>query len=265
MSVKRGQLVKLTYEDREFEVIVIDPDGIGKGQPSLGFGLGMMDKHAGLPQSTASGWIKEGHRATTDKGLETPTGKSFGVIEVDGLDGNQYSVLEVSDWVSVAGEALKAKGKRKIADSTKEKLIDFLTWFATKGFYADAYTVLKGTYTLKDSRVLSEWMEARISGKHKRNKYTDFLQSLGCEGYDYACWTNCVYEGLFGKTAREMRQLWEVVEGSKLIARNYISKVDGLKAVAYCENQVIELFHEDLSQAHNDAIKFAKKKFKLES
>lgn len=47
----------------------------------------MMDKHAGLPQSTSSGWIKEGHRANEEKSLESPTGNLFRVIEVKGDDG----------------------------------------------------------------------------------------------------------------------------------------------------------------------------------
>lgn len=261
IKVKSGQKITVVYEDREFEVIVIDPNGLGDGQPSLGFGLSMMDNHAGLPQSTSSGWIKESHRATAEKCLEAPTGKVFKVIEVIGLDGNQYSVLEISDCVSVIGEALKAKGKRKVSDSTKEKLVDFLTWFATKSLYAEAYVALKGTYTARDSRSVSNWMMVRLSGKVKRTKYTDFLKEQGCKNVEYAIWTNYIYEGLFGKTAKEMKQLWEVVEGSSSIARNYISEEEGLKAVAHCENLVVELFIDDLKEAHDDAISNALRKF----
>lgn len=259
--IKKGQKIIVTYEEREFEVIVIDPNGLGQGQPSLGFGLTMMDTHAGLPQSTSSGWIKDSHRATSEKSLEAPTGATFRVIEVNGVDGNKYLVLEISDWVAVAGEALKAKGKRKLSDSTKEKLINFLTWFATKGLYAETYVALKGNYTTKDSRSVSNWMMVRLAGKYKRNKYTDFLQQRGCEGADYAIWTNYIYEGLFGKTAKEMKQLWEVVEGSQTIARNYISEEDGLKAIAHCENLTVELFINDLEEAHNDAISNTRRKF----
>ena len=97
MVVKRGQRILVAYEDREFEVIVIDPNGLGKDQPSLGFGLTMMDKHGGLPQSTSSGWIKEGHRTNEEKTLEAPTGKYFRVIEIQGDDGNNLLVLEISD------------------------------------------------------------------------------------------------------------------------------------------------------------------------
>jgi hypothetical protein len=261
MSVKRGQKILVTYEDREFEVVVIDPNGLGKDQPSLGFGLTMMDKYGGLPQSTSSGWMKEGHRTNEEKTLEAPTGKSFRVIEIQGDDGNNLLVMEISDWVAVAGEALKAKGKRKISDSTKEKLIDFLTWFATKGLYAEAYVALKDVYTARDSRSVSSWMMARLSGVPKRNKYTDFLKEKGCEGIDYALWTNYIYEGLFGKTVKEMKQFWAVVDGEKRIARNYISEEDGLKAIAHCENLVVELYVDDLKEAHDDAISNALRKF----
>ena len=53
-SVKRGQVFPLPYEGREFEVIVIDPNGLGKGQPSIGLGFSMVDKYVGLPDSTLS-------------------------------------------------------------------------------------------------------------------------------------------------------------------------------------------------------------------
>lgn len=260
--VKKGQRITVTYEDREFEVIVIDPNGLGKDQPSLGFGQNMMEKHGGLPQSTSGTWISKGNREQGNKTLKTPTQKEFRVIEVLGIDNNIYTVLEISDWVAVAIEALKAKGKNKISDAVRDKLLDFLGWFAVKGLYADAYTQLKGNYNKRDSRAVSNWMMARLEGKVKRNKYTDFLKEQGCKSMDYAFWTNYVYEGLFGKTAKEMKQLWSVVEGNNHIARNYISEEDGLKAVAYCENQVVELHIEDLRDSHDDAIYFARRKFK---
>jgi hypothetical protein len=257
MAVCVGQKVDVDYEGRSFEVIVIDPNGLGKGQPSLGFGLTMMDEHGGLPQSTASGWLKR-----DDGVLESPVGNLFKAFEVQGLDGQDYVVLEISDWVAVAGDALKAKGKKRLKDVTRDKLIDFLTWFATKGLYAEAYAQLKGAYTAKDSRALSTWMMARLEGKIKRNKYTDFLQNQGCkEWYEYANWTNRIYEGLFGKTAKEMKQIWEVVEGSKRVARNYISQEDGLRAVAHCENLAVELYVDDLKEAHEDAISNTRRKF----
>lgn len=255
MTIKRGQLIKLNFEGREFEVIVIDPNGLGKSQPTVGFGFRMMEKHAGLPEPTLSQWLK-GDSNNEVLELKPPSGNAFRVIQI-----NDYIVVEASDWVALAIDVLKKPGK--VRKSTKEKLLDFLGWFAVKGFYADAYAALKGAYTAKDSRVLSAWMEARLAGKRKRNKYTDFLQGHGCVSDDYAYWTDYVYLGLFNMQAWQMKRFWKLMEGDSSIGRNYIPEVEGLEAVAYCEKQVIELFHADLQQAHDDAIAFAKRKFKL--
>lgn len=265
--IQAGQVIPLNFESREFVVIVLDPDGLGKNQPSIGFGFRMMEKYGGLSESTLSDWTTvesgfEGDRNNANKILKPPSGNTFRVTEIDGLDGNQYLVLEVSDWVAVAADVLKKPGKVK--KPALNGLIDFLSWFAVKGFYADAYAVLKGVYTEADSRAVSAWMQSRLAGITRRNRYTKFLQKQGCEEwYEYANWTDYVYKGLFGMKKKQMVETWELVEGSKTIGRNYIPEPEGLDAVAYCENQVIELFYGDLRQAHDDAIAFAKKKFDL--
>ena len=267
-KVKKGQIVNLDYEDREFEVIVIDPHGLGKNQPSIGFGFRMMDKHSGLSESTISDWVSkesvfDSERNIEYKPLKPPSGNIFRVTEIFGLDGNKYSVLEVSDWVALVVDVLDKPGK--VRKPTQRNLIKFLSWFAVKGLYADAYTLLKGQYTEADNRMLSAWMRSRLQGIAHRNNYTVFLQQQGCnEGYEYANWTNYVYLGLFGMKKSDMLEQWELIEGNKSIGRNYIPEVEGLEAVAYCERQVIDLFHSHLKQAHDDAISFAKKKFKLD-
>ena len=195
--------------------------------------------------------------------MKLPSGNTFRVSAITGLDNNEYLVLEVSEWVAVAADVLKTP--KKVKKPTLNNLVDFLSWFAVKGFYADAYANLKGSYTEADSRAVSAWMQVRLAGISLRNKYTQFLQQQGCEEwYEYANWTNCIYEGLFGMKKSDMVKQWEVVEGNKRIGRNHIPEVEGLEAVAYCEKQVIELMHIDLKQAHDDAINFAKKKFKLD-
>jgi len=261
MRVERGQIVNVEFENREFEAIVIDPNGLGTNQPSIGFGFTMMARHGGLPQSTSSQWV-EGHPNTGDECLKLPSGNSYKVIRIFGLNNNEYFVLEVSDWVDVAVDVIK--NPSKVRKPTKDKLVDFLRWFAVKGFYADAYATLKGSYTKADKRVLSAWVQARLGGITKRNEYTNFLHEQGCtKGFQYAKWTDYLYSGLFGMKKKKMIEVWDLVEGNKHIGRNYIPKVEGLKAVAYCEKQVIELFHSDLEQAHNDAIAYAKRRFTL--
>ena len=270
-KIKKGQLITLNYEGREFEVIVIDPNGLGRNQPSVGFGLRMMAKNGGIPVQTLSDWVTkesevEGVRQNEPRFLKLPSGNAFRVSAIIGLDNNEYLVLEVSEWVAVAADILKTpKNKKKPTPATLNNLVDFLSWFAVKGFYADAYANLKGAYTEADSRAVSAWMQVRLAGISLRNKYTQFLQQQGCEEwYEYANWTNYVYLGLFGMKKSDMVEQWDVVEGSKRIGRNHIPEVEGLEAVAYCERMVLELFHNDLEQAHKDAISFAKKKFKLD-
>lgn len=266
-SVKRGQVFPLPYEGREFEVIVIDPNGLGKGQPSIGLGFSMVDKYVGLPDSTLSDWVLEklssdSLRNEIEKWLKTPSGNLYRLSEIPGTDGNLYFVLEVAEWVTLIVDVLDKPGK--VRKTTQRKLINFLSWFAVKGLYADAYAFLKGKYTEADSRTVSAWMMARLLGIAHRNNYTAFLDSKGCtEGYEYANWTNYIYLGLFGMKKSDMLEQWELVEGSKNIGRNYIPEIEGIEAVAYCERQVIDLFHFDLKQAHDDAIAYAKKKFNL--
>ena len=267
MVIKKGKLIKLDFEGRDFEVIVIDPNGLGKDQPSIGFGFRMMEKHAGLPEQTSSNWVMEESGIGVDpnnppKYLKVPSGNVYRLTQITGLDKKPYLVLEVSEWVTLVVDVLDKPGK--VRKPTQRNLVRFLSWFAVKGIYADAYALLKGKYTDADSRTLSAWMRSRLEGIAHRNNYTAFLQRCGCqEGYEYANWTNYIYLGLFGMKKADMLDQWELVEGDKDIGRNYIPEVEGLEAVTYCERQVIELFHADLRQAHDDAIGFARRKFNL--
>lgn len=262
-KIKTGQKITLSFESREFEAIVIDPNGLGKNQPSVGFGFNMMERHAQLPNSTSNNWLLEGVPNPGEKSLKTPSGELYRVSQITGEDKNEYLVLEVSEWVSLAADVIKKKGK--IGKKAFNGLVDFLSWFAVKGFYADAYSQLKGSYTEADSRSVSAWMTSRLAGISRRNNYTRFLQQQGCEEwYEYAKWTNYVYRGLFSMDKSQMTEKWELVEGDINIGRNYIPQAEGLEAVAYCEKQVIELFYSDLKQAHDDAIRFARRKFQLD-
>ena len=57
---KKGQLITIEFEGREFKAIIIEPNGLGKDQPSIGFGFNMMERHAQLPSSTSNNWLLEG-------------------------------------------------------------------------------------------------------------------------------------------------------------------------------------------------------------
>ena len=254
--MKSGDRVSLKYEGREFDVIIIDPHGLGEDQPSVGFGFRMAEKYAGIPNDTLSRWVLE---SGVDKSLQAPSGRTFRVLDILASDNNTYSVVEASDWFVLAVDLLVNPGRT--AKGLKPKLGDFVTWFAVKGFYAEAYVAFKGVYTAKDSRATTQWLESRQVGKYARKQYTDLLQSQGCESYDYANWTDCIYQGLFGMKAKEMKEVWEVMEGNPKIARNYIPKAEGLDAVAYCEDMIVRMFVDDIEEVHQNAIKLTKRKF----
>jgi hypothetical protein len=256
MSIKPGQLIKLQFEGREFTVIVVDPDGIEKGRPSVGFGFRMMEKYAGIPNTTLSAWVRE---SGEDKYLELPSTKRLRVRDIPATDGNTYSVIEATDWFELAVDLLVNPGRT--AKPLKEKLGNFLRWFAVKGFYAEAYVALKGVYTEKDSRATTAWLEMRQIGKIARKLYTDLLQSQGCQDYGYATWTNYVYLGLFGVDAQQMKEIWELMEGNPTVARNYIPRAEGLDAVRFCEDMTVRMFIDDLKESHDQAINLTKRKF----
>jgi hypothetical protein len=255
-EIKSGQRVTLSYESREFDVIVIDPNGLGQGQPTVGFGYQMMDKYAGVPASTLSTWAFENEDVTY---LKLPSGKTFRVFDILGSDNNYYKVLEASDWFTFAVDLLVNPGRT--GKPLRIKLGNFITWFAVKGFYAEAYVALKGTYTQKDSRATTQWLESRQIGKIARKLYTDLLQSQGCQNCEYADWTNYVYIGLFGMPKNKMVEVWELVDGDPSIGRNYIPKAEGLDAVRHCEDMVVRMFVEDLEEAHEMAVNLTKRKF----
>lgn len=255
-SFVTGQRVTISYEGREFDVIVIDPNGLGTDQPSVGFGYRMMANHSGVAESTIRSWVRS---SEGDHSLVLPSGKALRVREIQGTDGNLYNVIEASDWFALALDLLINPGRT--GKGLRAKLGSFIEWFAVKGFYAEAFVALKGVYTERDSRATTQWLENRQLGIPVRKLYTDLLQSLGAQNHHYARWTDIVYQGLFGMPAREMKEEWELVDGRSEIARNYIPKAEGLAAVRYCEDMVVRLYIDDLQEAHEAAINYTKRKF----
>jgi hypothetical protein len=254
--MKSGDRITLVYEGKEFDVIVIDPNGLGDGQPSVGFGFRMAEKYMGIPQSTLTDWATG---LEDNTGLKLPSGKTLRVTDITGGDGNFYRVIEASDWFSAAVDLLVNPGRT--GKGLRTKLGDFIGWFAVKGFYAESYVAFKGVYTARDSRATTQWLESRQLGKYARKQYTDLLQSEGCQSFEYANWTDYVYDGLFGMKAKEMKDIWDVVDGNPSVARNHIPKAEGLDAVAYCEDMTVRVFANNLKEAHDDAIRLTKRKF----
>jgi hypothetical protein len=72
-----------------------------------------------LPQGATSNWVTkestlEGDCTNRFKSLKLPSGKSFRVIVITGEDNNEYSVIEVSEWVAIAADVIKQTGKNEL-------------------------------------------------------------------------------------------------------------------------------------------------------
>ena len=150
--VTAGTPILVDFEDRTIEAIVIDPNGRGEGQPSIGLGFRMTERYVGIPHDTLSRWVKGGANLK-EKALKLPSGKVLGVVQIRDEMNNLQLVVEANDWVSLAVDLLKTPGKLRA--STKDKIADFISWFAVKGFYASAYTSLFGSYDRADDRAIS--------------------------------------------------------------------------------------------------------------
>ena len=253
---RAGQIIPLRYKSRELRAIIIDPNGLGEGRPTIGLGFRGMDRHIGIPRQTLSDRVSE---IDGVKCLKLPSGNTFGVSEIDGEDGNRYLLVEAADWVALARDWAKNPGK--LRKPAREGLIDFLAWFAAEGIYAQAYTILKRAFTYEDDQRVQNWIMSRESGKPARREWGFEVQDKDPRGR-YGYWTNYVYRGLFGMDAATMKEVWETpVSGSDRIARNYIPQTAGLEAVAYCEKMVAQLDLDDIEQAHDLAIHATRIKF----
>ena len=116
MAIQIGDLVVVSYEDREFTAIVIDPNGLGDGEPSVGFGFRMASRHIGIPQQTLTNRVTQ---IAGVEALETPSGKAFRVTQIQGVDGNEYKVIEVASGSIRVWTGLLNPGKiRKPSEKT---------------------------------------------------------------------------------------------------------------------------------------------------
>ena len=77
-NFRAGQIVPLRYKSRELKAIVIDPNGLGVGKPSIGLGFRSMDRHIGVPQATLSRRVMQ---IEGERWLELPSSKRFRVMQ----------------------------------------------------------------------------------------------------------------------------------------------------------------------------------------
>ncbi|NJM98455.1 MAG: hypothetical protein HC800_15975 [Phormidesmis sp. RL_2_1] len=257
--LETGQLIPITFKGRTFNAVVIDPNGLGEGRPTIGIGYRGMSRHTEVPAQTFVDRVSEIEGVNV---LKLPSGKTFKVSEITANDGNVYRVIEATDWVDLVSDWAKNPGR--LGKKARNGLIDFLTWYAAEGMYAAAYTILKRAYTYEDSQIIQQWLVAREAGKPARKDWAYAIAEQGGPNpYKFGKWTNYVYKGLFGMDAAEMKRLWEApVSGSRHIARNYIPESVGVDMVAYCEKLISVLEFDDLERAHDEAIRLTQMKFR---
>ena len=73
--VETGDLITVVYEEREFDAVIINPDGLGPGLPSIGLGFGQASRHIGIPQPTLTRRVRVSSKDGLEE-LETPGGKA---------------------------------------------------------------------------------------------------------------------------------------------------------------------------------------------
>lgn len=277
MELRPGQRLNLRYKNRKFEAIIINPHAFGHNKPSIGLNFRMSNEYAGITYKQLAKWTRKtrnenpGDFHSTDiiEYFELPRNKKrFAVCHLPfdeddnkqgygNLTNNYHKVIEVSEFIDLAFELLTGV---RLSPGVQDKVKDFLKWFATEGFYAQAYTVIQGVYTKADSEALHQWLEARLRNKHERLPYARFIAEIR---QSPAYWTDYTYIKLFGKLASEMRLEWETIDGTPTIARNHIPEALGLEAVGFVERMTTELYTGNLSEAHDISINAAKRKYKL--
>lgn len=268
MELVPGQLIELSYQGRAIEAIIINPHAFGKNSPSIGLGYRMQERCAGISHATISNWVKfTEEEDSVDDGNEIQylrlpkSKKQYPIYNLVGETKRNYKVnykvIEVKDFIDFCLDILAYE---RVGYSTKEKLKEFLAWFTFEGFYAQAYTVIKGAYYKSDSEELQKWLLSRLANKAERKPYARFIVDLR---ENPAFWTNYTYIHLFGKIAQEMREHWKTVDGLAHIARNHIPQAVGLEAVGYVERMVCLLYTGNLQESHDLAIKTALLRFEL--
>mgnify|MGYP001791256933 CR=1 FL=1 len=53
-TIQSGQIIPLHYRERALKAVVIDPNGLGTGKPSIGLGIRGMDRLMGIPRQSLS-------------------------------------------------------------------------------------------------------------------------------------------------------------------------------------------------------------------
>jgi len=149
--ITTGQKIVLDFQGDDLEAIIIDPNGVGKGQPSVGLDLRTMVQHGLLPQMTLSDWIE----SVNKDWIKLPSGNT---LKVHRLDIDEVFVVEICAWIMLS------------VNSPLDD-IDFPRTPAIHGFYADAYAISKGEFTKEDSKAIEKWVSSRIGEVLRKSEH----------------------------------------------------------------------------------------------
>lgn len=277
MELKAGQRLSVPYKDRVLCVEVISPHQFGFNKPSIGLNFNLLEKYSGLSSSTLLQWVKGAKKREPElfidditiakiEHLRLPKSKQLYPVNCiprysdDSNIDEPYRVervIEISDFIDLCFTAICDE---EINRSTKHKVKQFLQWFTVAGFYAQVFVYVKGSFDKADNEQLQEWLASRLTNKENRKSYARLIVELR---ENPAFYSNLTYLYLFGKLASQMRTDWKNIAGDETIARNHIPKAIALEAIGFVERTVVDLYTDDLREAHVLAIEVARKKFKL--
>jgi len=277
MELKIGQKLQVSYKGKFVYVEVISPHHFGYNKPLVGFNLNQQKDYTGLSPTTLTQWLKGAKKQDPDlfiddvsvpkvEHLRLPKSKNIYPVHClpiysENSDSDEPyrvdKVVEIGDFIDLCFVAICDE---EVNRSTKHNIRRFLQWFTVSGVYAHIFVYTTGCFNKADSEQLQKWLIARIANKENRKSYASLIVELRENPAFFSNWT---YLKLFGKLASQMRKEWKTVSGDEAIARNHIPKAIALEAIGFVERTVVELYVGDLQEAHDLAIKIARKKFGL--
>jgi len=149
-----GQKIPVVLDRLRIEAIVIDPNGLGQNQPSLGLEFRTLMKYYLLPFHIHFNWTK----GVDKEWIELLSGNVAKVLKINELDGNETLAVEACEWILLSDEykeELKNGGIATEESQQRDGRIDIVF-----RFYKDAYG-RSGGYTDDDLYSVSDWIFSR--------------------------------------------------------------------------------------------------------
>ena len=109
---RAGDRIAAIHADSEFEAIVVDPNGLDKGQPSFGQGFNRLRNTLEFRKQTLTDRVTG---KGVDKYLKKLSGRAFRITGIFGTNSNNYTVIEAGDWFDLVIDILVHSGKNRRA------------------------------------------------------------------------------------------------------------------------------------------------------